>query len=105
MREHISFACPLQFAEREPVRARAAVEQALEADAITIRRAEAGRNDIAEYGLVPVQLATDTMPESVVAGACYLEWKKGGLRSSCAKSSSASASARSTAPRHRARQL
>jgi hypothetical protein len=51
-----------QLAEREPVRARAAVQQALEADAITIRPAEAGRNVIAEYGLVPVQLATVRRP-------------------------------------------
>ena len=51
--------------------ARAAVQQALGADAITIRPAEAGRNVIAEYGLVPVQLATGTMPESVVAGGRF----------------------------------
>ena len=60
-----------QLAEGEPVRARAAVQQALEADALTIRPAEAGRNVIAEYGLAPVQLATGTMAESVVAGARF----------------------------------
>lgn len=73
-----------QLAEREPLRARAAIQQALEADVITIRPAEAGRNVIAEYGLAPVQLATGTMPESVVAGARYFDWKKAGSRSSCA---------------------
>ena len=59
------------LAVHEPVRARAAVQRALAADAITIRPAEAGRHVIAEYGLVPVQLATGTMPESVVAGAGF----------------------------------
>ena len=48
-----------QLAERKPVRTHAAVQQALEADAITIRPAEAGRNAIAEYRVsVQVQLAT-----------------------------------------------
>ncbi len=49
-----------QLAAHEPVRARAAVQQALEAVAITIRPA------------VPVQLATSTMPESVIGGHASL---------------------------------
>jgi hypothetical protein len=60
-----------RLAEREPVRARAAVRQALDTDAITIRPAEAGRHVVAEYGLMPVRIATGTESESVVAGACY----------------------------------
>lgn len=60
-----------KLAEREPVRARAAVRQALEADAITIRPAEAGRGVIAEFGLAPVQLLTGTQSESVAAGTRY----------------------------------
>jgi DNA invertase Pin-like site-specific DNA recombinase len=57
-----------KLAATEPVRARAALQQALQTDLITIRPAEAGRKVIAEYGLAPIQLATVTMPESVVAG-------------------------------------
>jgi hypothetical protein len=60
-----------RLAEREPVRARAAVRQALEADAITSRPAEAGRGIVAEFGLVPVQLITGTSSESVIAGARF----------------------------------
>ena len=60
-----------RLAQREPVRARAAVRQALEADTITIRPAEAGRGVVAEFGLVRVQLMTGTSSESVVAGAGF----------------------------------
>ena len=60
-----------RLAAREPVRARVALQQALETDLITIRPAKAGRHVIAEYGLVPVQLATGSLPESVVAGAGF----------------------------------
>ena len=58
-----------KLAAREPVRARVALEQALETDLMTIRPAEAGRGVVAEFGLAPVQLLTGTESESVVAGA------------------------------------
>ena len=60
-----------KFAESEPVRARAALRQALDTDLITIRPAGAGRGVIADFGLVPVQLLTGTSSEIMVAGACY----------------------------------
>lgn len=53
------------------MRARAAVRQALDTDAIAIRPAEAGRHVIAEFGLVPLQIVTGTMPEGVVTGARF----------------------------------
>jgi hypothetical protein len=62
---------PTRRAAREPVRARAALQQALETDLITIRPAEAGRGVVADFGLAPVQLMTGTESESVVAGAGF----------------------------------
>jgi len=59
-----------QLAAHEPVRAWAAVRQALDTD-ITIRPAEAGRHVVAEYGLMPLRIASGTKSESVVAGGRY----------------------------------
>ena len=47
-----------EHAQLDPVRARAAVCQALETDSIVLRPAEDGRHVIAEYGLAPVAIAT-----------------------------------------------
>jgi len=71
-------------AERDPQRARMALSKALE-EPITLHP---------ENGVLVAEIAyraplplVGNVAESVVAGACYLEWKKGGLRSSCARSS------------------
>jgi hypothetical protein len=60
-----------QLAAQEPLLTRAAMRQVIDSILITIRPAEAGRHVIAEFGLAPIQIATGTMPESVVAGACF----------------------------------
>jgi site-specific DNA recombinase len=60
-----------KLAAVEPVRARAALRQALETDLITIRPSEEGRGVIAEFGLAPVGAATGTSSEIMVAGAGF----------------------------------
>ena len=72
------------LAAHEPVRARAALQQALETDLITLRPAEAGRGVVADFGLAPVQLMTGTESESVVAGAGFAMFR----HSQCASGSS-----------------
>lgn len=59
----------VRLAALEPVRARQALQQAIEADLITIRPAEAGRGVVAHFGLAPLQIAAGAESESVVAGA------------------------------------
>ena len=59
------------LAGQETVRAREALQQALETDFITIRPAKAGRGVIAEFGLAPVQLLNGSASEIVVAGAGF----------------------------------
>ena len=58
-----------RFAQHDPVRARAAVRQALESDSIVLRPAQHGRHVIAEFGIAPVAVAAGAVAESVVTGA------------------------------------
>jgi len=74
-----------KLAALEPVRARAAVRQALEAEEIVLHPAEHGRGVVAHFGLVPVQVATGTVSESVAMGACYRDWKWPAWKSNCAR--------------------
>jgi hypothetical protein len=60
-----------RFAHHDPVRARAAVRQALNADLMVPRPSEHGRHVIAHSALVPVAVATGTVAENVVAGAGF----------------------------------
>ena len=60
-----------RFAQHDPLRARAAVRQALQTDLIVLRPAEHGRHVIAYFGLDPVAIATGTEAENVVAGAGF----------------------------------
>jgi hypothetical protein len=65
-----------RFAQRDPLRARAAVRQALETHSIVLRPTEHGRHVVAEFGLVPVAVATGTVAENVVAGACFGNFRR-----------------------------
>ncbi len=60
-----------ELAAREPLRARAAVRQALGTDLIVLRPSEQGRHVVAEFGLVPAGLATGTSSEIMVAGVGF----------------------------------
>jgi hypothetical protein len=62
------------MAGHEPVRARPGVKSALESEQVLLRPADDGHYLVAKYGLEPVQLATGTRSEMLVAGARFFAY-------------------------------